>query len=131
MSLLSRQQIIDAADINTLDIACPEWGGEVRIRSLTLKEADAWRKSLMRETEVREGRNVRKDLSFDKDKAVENEVNLIVMAAIDDNGQKVFQVEDVAALMKKHTAPIKRLVEAITKLSGIYAAAVDDAEKNS
>jgi hypothetical protein len=47
VSLLTKQAILDAADIEYQVVPVPKWGGEVRIRSLTAADRDAYEQWLM------------------------------------------------------------------------------------
>ena len=42
MGLLSRGEIERADDLATIDVPCPEWGGDVRLRALDGVQRAAW-----------------------------------------------------------------------------------------
>lgn len=129
---LSRDQILQCSDIKTEIVACPEWGGDVRIRALTLAQAQDWRRSSLTKTTVRDqSGKPSTEYNVDPDKLARSDVRLVVMAAIDDAGAPLFTVSDVDALMGKSPAPVTRLAKAIVTLSGLTLEAVEDAEKNS
>ena len=59
MTLLSKTAILAAQDLQTEDVEVPEWGGAVRVRSLTGRERDAFEASMIRG----EGRDRKVDLT--------------------------------------------------------------------
>ncbi len=129
MGILSRAAILDFNDNRTLDVKVPEWGDAesvVRVRSITVAEADAWRSSLMIE-KAKRGINAGTEMVFDRVNAASNEIKLIVMAAIDEDGKPVFESGDIPALLQKSSAPVKRLLKAIMELSGLNPDAVEKA----
>ena len=52
--LLSKEQILESADIKMDVVDCPEWGGEVRIKALTLAQVQEWRRSSLTKTVSRD-----------------------------------------------------------------------------
>lgn len=45
--LLTREQILKAQDRTYKDVSCPEWGGKVRIQSLSGAERDQFEESIL------------------------------------------------------------------------------------
>lgn len=122
---LTKQQILAAQDSTTELVKVDEWvkDGEIAVRSLNLEEADKWRRTLMVKTSVRQRNGtMTSELVFDTDNAQKNEVNLIITAAVDDDGKQLFTAEDLAPLMTKSLVPIKRIVLAIMRISGLSEA---------
>lgn len=129
--LLTRDEILNAQDIQTQNVECPEWGGTVCIKMLTAGEADTWRKSMLKKTETRgSGGKMVTDYIFDSEAATNNEILLITLAVVDDKGAALFTAADVEKLLRKSIAPLKRLARAITEQSKLTAEAVEDAIKN-
>ncbi len=129
MKVLTRTAILAVNDIKTEDVPTPEWGDKescVRVRCITVVEADQWRAALMIEKPKR-GLNAGTELVFDRVNAAPNEIKLIVMAAVDETGAPLFLADDVTALLQKSSAPVKRLLKAIMELSGLNPDAVDKA----
>ena len=126
---LSRDQILQFQDIKTTEVDCPEWGGSVRIRALTLAQAQDWRRSSLTKTIVRdkEGKPST-EYNVDPDKLAKSDVRLIVAAAVDDDGKALFSAGDVELLMQKSPAPVTRLAKAIVELSGMRNEAAEEAE---
>jgi hypothetical protein len=120
MGLLTKQQIINADDLRTEDIECPEWGGSVRVRALTAKERDAYEASLMK----RDGK-----------KYVSNFVNarakLVGLCLIDDGGARLFNDDEVSSLGEKSCIAMNRVFEACQRLAGLSQEDIDDLVKKS
>jgi hypothetical protein len=123
---LSREQILNAEDIKTELVPCPEWGGDVRIRVLTLTELQQWRRSnLSRVTYRDKDGKPMNDYVADPDKVLTSDVRLICISAIDDAGKPLFTPEDVDRLMKKSAAPLARLAMRTIEISGVRETPAD------
>jgi hypothetical protein len=114
MGLLNRDQILEAEDREFVEVPCPEWGGDVRLRSITGTQRDRYEQSLMSSN----GADRKMNLTNAR-------VKLIVLCAVDETGRPLFTSEDVQALGRKNAAPIDRLFDACRKLSGMSAEDVD------
>lgn len=111
MGLLTREQIIgaDAKDDRDYDIVdCPEWGGEVRLRSITGRQRDEYEQSMIQQS----GSDRRVNLRNARAK-------LIILCAVDEDGRPLFTSEDLTALGRKNAKPLDRLFEAAQKLVGM------------
>lgn len=131
---LTRAAILAVQDkLDTQEVPCPEWGegGVLLIRRLSVKEASDWRKSLTKTVESRDrGGKLVKETEFDDDKALENEVKLMVLGCVDEAGAPLFtDAGDVAALLEKSAVPVKRVILAISRFNNIRGE-LDDAIKN-
>lgn len=115
MALLSREQILNANDRTYEVVQCPEWGGDVRIQSLTGLEYDRFQK------EIASGRGKNRDVRFDHLRT-----RLIVKCAVDEDGALMFEEADIRRLSSKNSKPIDRLFAACQKIVGMSD---DDAEK--
>jgi hypothetical protein len=114
MGLLTRDQILEVEDRQYDTIECPEWGGDVRLRSITGTQRDAYEQSLMQSNGADRKMNLRNA-----------RVKLIVLCAVDEAGRSLFSGEDVSALGRKNAAPIDRLFDACRKLAGMSPEDVD------
>lgn len=120
MALLTRDDILHAQDRQYDTVACPEWGGEVRLRSITGTQRDAYEDSIR-----------------GKGKAGERELNLrnarvklIVMCAVDEHDQLMFTTEDINAFGRKNAKPIDHLFDACRELAGLGEGDVERAVEN-
>lgn len=116
MALLTRDQILTAVDTATEDIDVPEWGGVVRVKALTGTERDAFEASLMGSRGQTKLENIR--------------AKLVAMAAIDENGDKLFSVGDISVLGGKSAAALDRVFTVAQRLSKLTEADIEDLQKN-
>lgn len=116
--LLSREAILNAHDLQTEDVAVPEWGGTVRVRSMTGAERDAWETA---QAARRDAGTANHDIR----------ARFIALCAVDASGGHVFSETDVKALSQRSAAALDRVFTAAARLSGLLPAAVEDAAKNS
>lgn len=119
MSLLTRAAILGADDLKTVDVPCPEWGGDVRLRALTAAQKDDFDASL---GEFKDGGRV---VNLHNMRA-----KLLALCIVDDSGAPIFTATDVEQLGAKSSAPIGRLFEAAQRLNGMLPDAVEAAAKN-
>lgn len=114
--LLTRDQVLAAADLRTEDVPVPEWGDDagVRIKVLT----------------VAEHRQFTRRLPENADDA-EISAQLMVACCVGEDGTPVFTPADVEALLAKSAAAVKRIGRAAMELNGLSARAQEDARKNS
>lgn len=118
--LLGREDILRAEDFKTEDVAVPEWGGVVRVKSLTGDERDAFEAQI---------RDARKDGTFRPNPAKVRS-KLIAMTVIDEKGRKLFSHDDVVALGKKSAAAIERVWEVACRLSGLSKEDADEMSRD-
>ena len=130
---LNRDQILAARDFETREVECPEWGGSVRIRALTAREVAAYRRSLskiVQDKNVKTGK-VDTNVTMDLDGFQVAAVRLVALAAIDDAGAKLFNVDaDLEVLAQRSFKAIDRIAEAVIEISGMKNDAPEEAEKN-
>ncbi|MFF8768491.1 hypothetical protein ACF07Q_28585 [Nocardiopsis dassonvillei] len=107
MSLLSRDEILQADDRKYETVHVPQWGGSVRIRSLDGKERDIFEKSLV-------------DKKTGAPSKVENaRARLVAWTVVDADGRRIFSQGDIEALGKKSAAALDKVFTAARKLSGM------------
>lgn len=107
---LSRQQLLDGASrIETASVAVPEWGGEVRLKAMSLGERLAFTVALEK---MREGADPVTAFT-------EAMFRLVFVSMVDDGGQRLFadgEEDQVRALDFRGFAKIR---EAAQKLNGM------------
>jgi hypothetical protein len=118
--LLGRDAILQAPDITTEDVAVPEWGGTVRVKGLNASERDAFEASSV----TGKGKNQTLNLSNLR-------ARLAALTIVNEDGETVFSPSDVKALGQKSAAPIDRIFEVASRLSGISESDVEDLTGNS
>lgn len=121
--ILSKSDIIAAQDLQTQDVQVPEWGGSVRVRSLTGTERDAFETCLVK---LVDGKRVP---DMDNLRA-----KLLAATLVDQNGTPLFSVGDVRDLSdlgSKSAAALDRIFGVSQRLNGMAADSVEAAVKNS
>ena len=118
--MLTKDQILQAQDLPTEVIDVPEWGGSVRVRTVTAQEKDAWEESL----QTGKGRNIKLDLANVRAK-------LVALTVVDDDGNRLFTDKDVLALGRKGAKAMSRVYDAASKLNGISEEDLETIVKNS
>ena len=109
--MLTRDQILQADDLKHIDVDVPEWGGQVRVKVLSMRERIRFQ-----------------DAARTKDgKTPENIMELLVVAcAIDEKGEPLFKPEDVAALGEKSSEAVRKVFDKAMDLNGMNEKSVDD-----
>ena len=115
---LTRDEILNADDIQREVVPVPEWGGEVIVRGLTGVERDAWEIAISLENGKpnKNPRNVR--------------AQLVARACVDAEGKKLFRPMDAELLGKKSGKALDRVYEVAAKLSGIRSEDIEELAKN-
>lgn len=117
MALLTRAAILAAEDIRFAYVEVPEWGGRVRVRSLTGTERDQYDAESWRASQV------------DGGSALANfRVRRVARAIVNENGDRVFADKDVAALGAKNGGVIDRIDDVVVELSGMSSDSRDKAK---
>ena len=105
---LGRDDILKVIDEKFQDVQVPEWGGTVRVRSLT-------------------GLQRSQLLKASADEAIEDWIERLCAACIcDENGNPVFKSEDIKQLRNKNAAALNRVFTAADELNGISSKAIDE-----
>lgn len=119
MALLTKEQILDADDRKFETVECPEWGGEVRLKSITGAQRDDY------ETSVISGNGTDRKMNLRNARA-----KLIVLCAVDAEGRALFTPDDLRALGRKNAAPLDRLFDMCRKLAGMSENDVETLTEN-
>lgn len=109
---LGADAILAAEDDQFDTVAVPEWGGTVRIRSLTGTERDRFEAEIAGNGKKLKLENVR--------------AKFVAKSVVDAKGNLVFSNAQVAALGRKNAAVLNRVFEACQKLSGLTDEDVDE-----
>lgn len=99
--VLTLDDVIAVDDQQIIDIPVPEWGGVVRVISLTAAE-------MITEIEGKEG--------VDKEKLG---LRLVVRSLVDEHGTRIGTDAHIAMLEKKSAAVVNRIATAVMKLNGL------------
>jgi hypothetical protein len=121
MRILTRQDIVDAQDIDTETVEVPEWGGAVIVRMMSGADRDRFEQSL---TTVRPDGRREANLTNMRSK-------LVAMCAIDEQGRLLFGPDEVEHLAAKSASAIARVFDVAQRLNGLAPDNVGEAVKNS
>ena len=117
---LSKEAILAVNDVQFEDVSVPEWGGAVRVKSLTGSERDGLEASMIEG----KGKNANVNLANLRAK-------LVARSIVDESGDRIFEDADIAALGRKSASALNRVYEVAQRLSGITQEDVDELTKNS
>lgn len=117
MSMLSKEQILAADDLVTEDVDVPEWGGTVRMRTLSGTERDAFEASSIK------GNGKNRQVNLQNMRA-----RLVALVLVDENGGRMFADAEVRALGRKSSKALDRLFDKARALNGLSE---DDVEELS
>lgn len=118
MKILTKDQILAAADLKKETVEVPEWGGSVIIGTMTGTARDAFEFSIY--GQGADGKNI------------ENiRAKMIAATAQDEKGRLIFNgAEDVIALGLKSVKALDRLFTVAKRLNGVGAKDLEELEKN-
>lgn len=114
MAFLTRDAIAEVDDVEYDVVPCPEWGGDVRLKSIRGTQRDAYEQSLIIEKSGSRSMNLRNARA-----------KLIVLCAVDEAGRLLFTADDLNMLGRKNAKPLDRLFDACRKLAGLSDDDVD------
>jgi hypothetical protein len=115
--MLTRDQILAAADLPFEDVPVPEWGGTVRVQGLSLGELFAI-----------DAGSSGKDGEIDVKK---RSLALLRAALVDEAGAALFSESDLERLAGKSHLVLRRLLKIADGLNGTSAEAAEQLAKNS
>lgn len=118
--LLGRAEILGKDDRTYQDVKISQWGGSVRVQSLTGTERDQWEEACQEQKG--------KDKIFSTKQLREK---LLSFCLVDAAGKKLFSEGDIALLADKNAAALTRLFDVARKLNAIGAQDVEELTKNS
>ena len=125
MTLLNFDDIVDSQDKEYQDVDVPEWGGTVRIATMSGEDRDRWELSMMQADDSSE-RGFK--LNFD----AYSRVRLVAMCLVDDNFNRIFVTkEQIERLSQKSGKVMDMLYDVAQRVNGITDEDIDDLEKNS
>ena len=113
---LSREQILEAPDAVFEVVEVPEWGGTVRVRSLTGYERDQYEQSITVQ-------NAPGKVSMN---LLNARAKLVALTVVSDEGDREFSDEDALELGKKNAQVLNRIWEVATRLAGLSEADVKE-----
>jgi hypothetical protein len=113
MALISKKKFLESNDYEYKDIYIRQLDGEIRVRALSIKDQLAFE-------ELATGNDDQSELMF----------QLILKCCIDEDGELMFNEEDVINLKEKSADIIVTLFKAILNINNIDQNEVDNLAKN-
>lgn len=107
MTFLTKDQILQSDDRTVEEVSVPEWGGVVRVRTMTGKMRDALEESIVNPTSG-------KNRDYDNIRA-----RVVAMSLVDSNGDPMFNLTEVEKLGEKSSIALDRVFGVAQRLSGI------------
>lgn len=104
MAFLTKQQIAEVQDRKFVDVEVPEWGGSVRIGSLSADDA------VEQEALHRKSRDA-------ADGSINPLTSLLAASLVDSEGKRLFTKAELEALGKKSPRILSRLITEVQKLN--------------
>lgn len=118
MGLLSKEAILKAEDMATEDIEVPEWGGTIRLTTMTGTQRDSFEDKSMDQR----GANPKMNL-------VNFRARLLAICIVDDSGRRVFSDSEITLLGQKSAAILERLFSKARELNGMNEKDVEELTK--
>ena len=115
VTLLDREAILGAKDTHQEVVQVEEWGGHVCIRAMTGAERDDFRTAI-------EGTETSLVGKF--------EAPLLALTLVDEEGKRLFTIDDVEALRAKSAKVLDRLTQIAMRVNGMTVEAQEEATKN-
>lgn len=115
--MLSRDDILNCSDLKSEIVDVPEWGGQVKVATMTARARDQFEASITRSGGGLDMKNVR--------------AKLAVATLVDDSDQPLFTESDLEGLGQKSCAALDRVFAAAQRLNLITDKDVEGLAKNS
>lgn len=116
MSLLTKDQILQQCDLKSEIVSVPEWGGEVKVCTMSGFARDRFEASITGKNGGMNMQNVR--------------AKLAAATIVDENDNLLFSEDDIAKLGKKSCAALDRVFAAAQRLNLITNDDVEQLAKN-
>lgn len=108
--ILGRSEILDVSDLNYEIVDVPEWGGAVRLKTMTGKQRHAF------QAIVGKLKNPEEIVEY-----------LVATSVVNGDGEPIFEFSDVQALGAKSAKALNRVFRAAARLNGMTREAVESA----
>jgi len=115
MAILNKDLILAADDMKTTDVDVPEWGGTVRLRTLTGGERDKF-----------ESDSIDQRGKSNKMNLINLRARLVALCAVDETGKRMFGDNEVSKIGAKSAAVLDRLFQAAQELNGMTQKDVEE-----
>lgn len=113
--LLTADAILAKDDRRYKIVEVPEWGGKVRVRSLSGQERDKFEASSVKV------RGNKREENFENFRA-----RLVALSVVDNSGLRLFPDAQIPHLGQKNAAALQRVFNVATELNGMSDADVEE-----
>lgn len=103
--MLSKEQIFAADDLRSVVVHVPEWGGDIKLQTMTGAQRDSYEQMLYRTRQGEEIKNLR--------------ASLVAFCAVNEDGTPMFTAKDIEALGKKSAAVLGRLFDRAQEINAL------------
>jgi hypothetical protein len=117
MALLTKEQILQATDVDIEEIEVPEWDGKVRVCGLDAQYVQRLIQSGFINPRTGEA-----------DMAMLDLIDLAARSLVDEDGEPLLSRSEAKTLGKRSFAPLMRVATKALQLSGLTAEDEDEAE---
>lgn len=117
---LSREDILNANDIEVKDVQVPEWGGKVYVKPLNGAERDKYEKEALA---WQQGTEEQAKLSI--------RAKLVAYSVVDpETKEPLFNTGDIEILSKKNSKPLDRVFQAAQRMNGLTKKDIEELVEN-
>jgi hypothetical protein len=114
---LTKDQILQAEDVKTEEVEVPEWGGKVKVKTLSGRERDQLEASVISRPGERNLTNLR--------------AKIVALSVVGPDGERLFSFEEAVELGKKSARALDRIFAVAQRLSGFTPQDVEELSKKS
>lgn len=118
--VLTREEIFGVKDWRTKEVAVPEWGGSVFVRTMNVAELGEWQTLCLESRGATNGSVKIRSLRE----------RLLAMCLSDSDGKRLFADTDIAQLSERNGVVMDRLFEEAQKFNTVAADDLKDLEGN-
>lgn len=113
---LSKEQILASLVLPSETVDVPEWGGSIKVATMTGAARDEWEQSMINAPSNRKMENMR--------------AKLVAATVVDEQGERLFSAEDVEALGRLSGSALDRVCRVAQRLNGLTNDDLEDAKGN-
>jgi hypothetical protein len=115
MTLLTKAAIEKIDDLKYVEVNVPEWGGKVRIKTISASQRDKFEEHVLKS-----GNNAADNIR----------ARLAVMCIVDEHNKNIFTESDIKMLGNKSAAALDRIFSEAQKLNFMSDKDIEDLAKN-
>lgn len=131
MTVLSRDTILGAEDRPQETVHVPEWGGDVIVRGMTVRERDAFEASLQKPTGKAKANGQRAPVQATEFDWSNFRAKLAVRCIVGEDGERIFEDGDAEQLGRKSALAVSRVFDVAQRLNGMSNQDIEELAGNS